>query len=172
MAAWALQDRKTSVSVATAGLSLLAAIIACGLSFVEHAPSPTPSIVLSAWLFLSIILDIPRTRTLWMMGYPSYLWALFVASLALKLVSLAFEEANKRRFVYPGHGPCPDEECAGLINRTLFLWLNRLIKNGYSTALEAEQLPYIDRALLSEPLWATVGQHWDRGMPLLLSHHS
>jgi ATP-binding cassette, subfamily C (CFTR/MRP), member 1 len=161
LAQWFLEERRTSAAIAAGFMTLAATIAAACLSFISHSRTPGPSLLLSTYLFFSLLCDIPRARTLWVMGYPGTIAGLFYATMGLKVISLSLEETSERRFIYRGEGSCPDEEAVGLINRTLFIWISDLIKQGYSHTLEVKDLPAIDHTLLSGHLWEAVGKGWD-----------
>lgn len=133
------------------------------LSFTEHSKSLHPSSLLNAYLFFSVLFDIVRTRTLWMMDYQVAIPGIFTASLGLKILILVLEETNKTKYIKSDHRETAAEETAGIFSRTLFWWLNRLIRTGFSKVLNVPTLPTIDRRLLSESLLASFSQRWEEG---------
>jgi hypothetical protein len=138
------------------------------LSFTEHSKSLKPSGLLNAYLFFSVLFDIVRTRTLWMMNFEPTIPAIFSASLGLKIAILILEEVNKTRYIDASVGEAAAEETAGIFSRTLFWWLNRLIRTGFSKVLTVDGLPPIDRRLCSEALLATFTKRWEEGKSYML----
>lgn len=157
--------QKTRTSVAAASLNVVNSFIFIALSFNEHSKSLHPSGLLNGYLFFSILFDIVRTRTLWMMGQSVAIPAIFSVSLGLKVLILVLEESNKSRYINESTTAeqTSAEETAGISSRTLFWWLNRLIRTGFSTALQVETLPTIDKALCSESLLARFTSRWEQG---------
>lgn len=98
-----------------------------------------------------------------MMDFQSAIPAIFSASLGLKLVVLILEEVNKTKYIDPSVGETAAEETAGIFSRTLFWWLNRLIRTGFSKVLTVDGLPTIDRRLCSQSLLATFTKRWEEG---------
>lgn len=96
------------------------------------------------------------------MAYGASITVPFTLSLGLKISILGLEEVNKTKYISPGEGRCAPEETAGLFSRTLFWWLNKLIRTGFSNVLTVESLPEIDGRLSSESLWASFGSRWEQ----------
>ncbi|KAH8881831.1 putative ABC multidrug transporter [Thozetella sp. PMI_491] len=157
---WAIQSTsKTRASIPTAAIALFASMMFIALSFKTHTSSHGPSVLLGSYLFLSTLFDAVRIRTLWLMGFSTPLTALFTASLGLKVLVLTLEEMSGSG----EEGQCSSEERAGVISRTVFWWVNGLMKLGYSQPLSVEKLPTIDSSMSSECLWERVGKKWERG---------
>lgn len=84
---------KTYASTASAVLSFVAALVLCGLSFMEHARSLCPSSLLSGYILMSLMFDIVRTRTVWLMEVRSPVPELFIISDITKLAILVLESS-------------------------------------------------------------------------------
>ncbi|KAI8175262.1 ABC transporter atnG [Colletotrichum sp. SAR 10_66] len=134
-------------------LGLLASLGVGLLSWLEHDRSVRPSFVLSTYLFLSVLLDTARARTLWMLGPNQTIPAIFTCTLALRAVMILLESTEKRRILVPQHKGYSKEVTSGTFNRSVFFWLTSLFINGYRNILKLEDLYPLDPKLASEPLY-------------------
>lgn len=149
----------TQISVPDAALGVLAAIAIAVLSSFEHVKSPKPSVVLNAYLFFTIILDLASARTYWMRSGLDSIAAVNTATLAVKAILFVLEESPK---TLDGSNPAR-EASAGIISRSLFWWLNRLLFNGSRDILDNEVLGPIDSKFDSEKLLKKLEAAWDKG---------
>ncbi|RBR18642.1 uncharacterized protein FIESC28_05919 [Fusarium coffeatum] len=99
----------TKASLPAAALSFVASISLLGLSYVEHVYSYRPSTVLNLFLLFSVLFDATRTRTLWLQGYnrPQAIAALVAT--VIKILLLAVEAIEKRKFLRPQYRDLPSE---------------------------------------------------------------
>ncbi|KAI8221422.1 ABC transporter atnG [Colletotrichum sp. SAR 10_99] len=134
-------------------LGLLASLGVGLLSWLEHDRSVRPSFVLSTYLFLSVLLDTARARTLWMLGPNQTIPAIFTCTLALRAVMILLESTEKRRILVPQHKGYSKEVTSGTFNRSVFFWLTSLFIDGYRNILKLEDLYPLDPKLASEPLY-------------------
>ncbi|KAH9220185.1 hypothetical protein DL95DRAFT_433377 [Leptodontidium sp. 2 PMI_412] len=114
------------------------------LSYLEHSRSPRPAILLNAYLFITILLDITQTRTLWLASTSVdeiTFSRLFTAATVLKALLIILEE----------HSP---EETSGLYSIGAFAWLNRLFMRGYTRVLSLDDLYPLDQTMASNVLQA------------------
>ncbi|KAF4958674.1 hypothetical protein FGADI_2224 [Fusarium gaditjirri] len=130
----------TKASLPTAALSFVASIGLLCLSYVEHVYSYRPSTVLILFLLFSALFDATRTRTLWLQGYnrPAAIAALI--STVIKIVMLAVETIEKRRFLRPQYRALPPEVTGSVLSHWFFSWQIPLFRAGYSNQLEIEAL--------------------------------
>jgi ATP-binding cassette subfamily C (CFTR/MRP) protein 1 len=146
----------TPVAVAASALSLAAVVAMVSLVYTEHRYSDTPSMLLSIYLTISILLDIALVRSLFLRGGPLLaIAALTSTALAIKILLIVLEEA-------------PKERSSGLWNRTIFWWLNTTFKKGFRSFLAIDDLSALDHYLDSTRLTSNLEQKWNTGM----SHHS
>ncbi|KAI8257462.1 ABC transporter [Colletotrichum sp. SAR 10_77] len=143
-------------------LGLLASLAVSLLSWLEHDRSVRPSFVLSTYLFLSVLLDTARARTLWMLGPNQTIPAIFTCTLALRAVMILLESTEKRRILVPQHKGYSKEVTSGTFNRSVFFWLTSLFINGYRNILKLEDLYPLDPKLASEPLYKKLAHAWDQ----------
>lgn len=161
MALWSLDGPgvlRTQTSVPAAILSMGECVAFILLSYLEHLRSVGPPLLLNAYLLLSVLLDAIRIRTLWLRSTELSISVLFSVCVVLKGGVLITEEIGKTRWILPSKRPLDGEVTGGIFKRTLFVWLDRMLLKGYSTALAVITLPNIDADLLSDSLWERVGR--------------
>ncbi|KAG7047518.1 ABC transporter [Colletotrichum scovillei] len=152
----------TRATIPTAILSLIASIGLGLLSWLAHQRSVRPSFVLSVYLFLSILFDTARTRTLWMLGSHQTIPAIFTCTLAVRAVMILLESTEKRRILVPEHKGYSKEVTSGTFSRSVFFWLTSLFINGYRNILQLDDLYPLDPKLASEPLYRKLADAWDQ----------
>lgn len=169
---WVLPSAiKTKTTVATAIVSLVASLLFCLLSYTEHVKSVKPSLVLNAYLFVTLLFDIARARTLWLRHYNDFnevIAIVFTAAVALKFVILLLEAVEKRWILRPKYEDYPPEAISGIYNKSFFWWLNPLFRRGYSNFLYIEDLFTLDKHLVAEYLHDKLQGTWDKGSFLRL----
>jgi len=153
----------TQASIAAACLSLAAAIGICILSYLEHTRSIQPSEVLNLYLFFSVAFDAVQVRTLWLRNESSTIAAVFTASMATKLVLLLLEMVEKRPFLLPGYQKLPLESTSGILNRSVFWWLNTLITHGARSILSLNDLEGLDYEMSTKTLFRRLHEKWLSG---------
>ena len=154
---------RTKASVPTAAISFIAAIGVCILSWFEHLRSVRPSSLLDIYLFLSVLFDIARARTLWLMRHDPALAAVFTSTIAVRCVMLTFESYEKRSILETQYKSYPPEAICGPFNRGVFWWLSSLFLRGYSNILTLQDLFPLQKRLRSERLHSQFQQAWDQG---------
>ncbi|KAK3377548.1 P-loop containing nucleoside triphosphate hydrolase protein [Podospora didyma] len=144
--------------VSSTAVTFVSALCMLALSFLEHSRSPRPSILLNAYLFLTILLDCAQARTLWLVSNTAdeiTFSRLFTAGLALKSIIVLLESAHKSRWVVhwdvKKHSP---EEFSGLFGLGAFFWLNKLFLVGYRKILTMDDLFPLDSNMASATLHA------------------
>ncbi|KAL9030430.1 MAG: hypothetical protein Q9196_001447 [Gyalolechia fulgens] len=161
VALWASHESvKTKASIANAAITLVGALALGVLSFAEHQRTIRPSLLLEAYLLLTLIFDAARVRTLWLQGYNDTPAAVTTAALAVKFGLLAVEVVQKRSILklkWAGESP---EATSGLFGKSLFLWLNRLFRTGYRKSLTVDDLTPLDKHLTSDYLYDKLHQAW------------
>jgi ATP-binding cassette subfamily C (CFTR/MRP) protein 1 len=153
---------RTPAAIAAAALSVVDAFTFCILSYAEHGRNLRPSAVLGAYLFFSLLFDIVRVRTLWLIGEDTTVARLFTTSVVLKAVILLLEAKEKREFLRPedqGKGP---EELSSIFSQSIFYWLNQLISSGYSKILSLQDLYPLDAKLEAQNLGPKLSVVWNK----------
>jgi ATP-binding cassette subfamily C (CFTR/MRP) protein 1 len=157
-----------SVSIASTSLSFVVSLIACALSYTEHSKSLSPSLILNAYLFVSLVLDGATLRTTWLSPLPASIRALITTSFTLKAAILILEAKEKREYILNVDHQHSPEDTSGLYSRGLFWWLNPLLLEGFHHLLKPSDLfPVADgmsAAVINERFW----NNWDRGWFLFI----
>jgi len=156
----------TKATVATAAIVASGFTLLSYVSVLEHERSVRPSTYLNLFLGLSTLLDIARVRTLFGLPSNDVVAYLYLASFCVKVLILSLEAIEKRSLLkqeWQGKAP---EEVSGIYNRSLFLWLNKLISRGYRSVLTMDKLLPIDEELLSASRTTAVEERWVRGTSL------
>ncbi|KAH8682522.1 P-loop containing nucleoside triphosphate hydrolase protein [Xylariales sp. PMI_506] len=136
------------------------------LSSLEHSRTIPPSLVIQAFLFFTSLLDVVRIRTQWLLVQKSsVIPSLVSVALALKLVLLGLESIPKLAFSGKAGSRVPPLETAGIFGHSLLLWVNPLLRIGYSRDLTlADLFPLeedLDGRLLTDRLarvWQTANK--------------
>lgn len=144
---------QTSASLAADVLPIVGTAGAAWLSYIDHQRSLRPSTLLTLYLSALVILDIPRVRTLWLMGGANGEAAAMAVTLILTAVALLLESTEKRSSVAEGEKRFrAPEEYSGFWTRTVFAWLVATFRAGYSKVLVQDDLPILDTRLQSSVL--------------------
>ncbi|PWY88307.1 multidrug resistance-associated protein [Aspergillus heteromorphus CBS 117.55] len=148
------------ISLVGAVLELLAALAIVILVDLEHIRSIRPSFLVSAYLFTTLLLDLARVRTAWLIPESRAYSACLTTSVALKLLLLGLENVEKRKWLLPDEKSRSGESISGPFNRGLFAWLNGLLRQGYTVLLTGEALPNIHEKLASSDLSRRFSDAW------------
>ncbi|KAH7388905.1 ABC transporter [Cadophora sp. MPI-SDFR-AT-0126] len=152
---------KTRLSIASTVLNLLAALGLGLLSHLEHVKAIRPSFVIAAYLFVSLIFDIARVRTQWLLPTNDAIAAVLTAAVVVKLLMLLLETLGKRRFLLAAYRGLSPEITSGLFSRGFFWWLNSLLTNGFKNVLSADDIFPINESLSSRKLSDDLQSRWD-----------
>ncbi|EKG10418.1 Putative ABC transporter protein [Macrophomina phaseolina MS6] len=132
------------------------------LSHLEHRRSFRPSSLLCTYLFVTLVLDLPQARTLWI----SHQWRAasiaFPTAMALKVAVLLLESQSKTKLLLSFDRTRSPEETANVFSRRLFWWLNGLFWRGYRKALAMADLFTIDESISAHELGTRLQTVWDR----------
>ncbi len=159
---WSTESRwQTKISIAAAVLAFLDAPIFCLLSYTEHQKSLRPSSLLGVYLFFSVVFDIVRVRTMFLLRYSPRIRVTFTASLALKVVILLLEAQEKRRYLNDHDRHRGPEETSSIFSQSVFWWLNKLIRMGFKDVLAPDDLYPIDEEMSSELQSARFVRYWE-----------
>lgn len=145
--------------ISSSVLHVLSALCMLVLSHLEHARSTRPSILLSSYLFLTILFDVVQVRTLWLASTThdeAVITRLMTAALALKGAISLLESQPKTRWLLltgrdPGKSRSP-EETTGIYGLGAYLWLNRLFFEGWRKVITMADLYPLDSSMAAEAL--------------------
>lgn len=143
--------------ISSSAVTFVSALCIFVLSYLEHSRSPRPAIILSAYLSLTLLLDVAQTRTLWLASVSSdddTFSGIFTAAVVIKALMIALEARHKTLWLdwdTKEHSP---EETSGMYSIGAFAWLNRLFLTGYSKILILDDLYPLDQSMASAGLQA------------------
>lgn len=150
--------RSTHTFLASSALKLVAALLMVLLSFTDHRKSARPSIVLTVYVFFTLILDAAQARTLFLLSSGNHheftYSCLFVTTVAVKLVVLLLESQRKAKWVQWDEKEHSPEETSGIFSLGVFFWLNRLFLTGYKKVMTINDLFPLDSNLDGKRLHA------------------
>ncbi|KAJ5803205.1 ABC multidrug transporter [Penicillium pulvis] len=145
----------TSMFIASSTLNLVSALFMLTLSVVDHSRSPRPSILLSTYLFLTLLLDAAQARTLFLSSddKPELTYSsIFCASIALKTGILLLEARQKTKWITWDKQKHSPEETSGIFSLGVFFWLNKMFFVGYKNILTIEDLYPLDSSFNAQVL--------------------
>jgi ATP-binding cassette, subfamily C (CFTR/MRP), member 1 len=119
--------------------------------------------VLQFFFFITILLDLPRVRTQWLLDDNTIVAAVFTITFVLRVPLLFIESAQKWRYATTPGEEIPPEERQGIFGRTFFWWLNPLFKEGYSKNLTMDDLYAIDDEIKGSVLYERLRKSWNSG---------
>jgi hypothetical protein len=160
---------RTKLTTTSVSISIVGSIVLGLLSFAEHRRTIKPSLLLNAYLLLSLLFDTARTRTIWLRDGNPALSAIMTVAIATKFVLFILETIQKRNLLRPGHENTPPYATAGIINRTFFWWLNPLFLMGFSKTLTVNDLFGLDKPLVSKNIHEALNGAYSQRMLLKLS---
>ncbi|GFF44547.1 hypothetical protein IFM46972_07580 [Aspergillus udagawae] len=146
--------------LASAVLDLLSALGVILLLDLEHVRSIRPSFLVSVYLLISLLLDLARVRTAWLLPENHAYSAFLSTSLAVKLVLLALASVEKQKWLLSAEIFYSTESVSGPFTRGLFTWLNGLLWRGHSASLAGDDLPAVHEKLLSSELSVRFADTW------------
>ncbi|KAK5046622.1 hypothetical protein LTR84_007383 [Exophiala bonariae] len=154
----------TTASVAASTLDFVAACILFVLSSFEHLRSVAPSTIIGLYLVVSVPFDAVRLRTHFLLHShaTTNLAALLSLSLALKCIVLVTEAIEKRSLLLWPYQDYPPETTGSLYNKSVFWWINPLLKAGFGKTLDVEDLFNLDKDLASINISTKFSQKWAR----------
>ena len=150
------------ILLASAVLDLVSALAIIILVDLEHFRSIRPSFLASAYLFVTLLLDLGRVRTAWLLPDNQAYSACLAMSLAVKLLLLILTNTEKRKWLVRTEKGHSIESVSGPFSRGLFTWLNGLLWKGHSVLLTGEGLPTVHNKLLSSELSTRFADSWAR----------
>jgi ATP-binding cassette subfamily C (CFTR/MRP) protein 1 len=133
---------------------------------VEHVRSIRPSAILNIWLLISLVFDIARVRTLWLLPSYNVLAIVFTVGVAFKVIILGLEAREKQGILLNTHEKLSPELTSGFFSQSFFWWLNPLFSRGSKSNLTIDDLYPLDEKVLSswnsnvlEQAWRTSKSH-------------
>ncbi|KAJ0413029.1 P-loop containing nucleoside triphosphate hydrolase protein [Aspergillus carlsbadensis] len=145
---WPFFQLRTSAAV----LAFVDGILLLFLSHVEHARSVRPSTIINVYLFFTLLFDCAVARTLWLSIQDSTISSLFTATVVIKLVVLTSEAWEKRPILLSQYQHLSPEATSGILARSVFWWLNSLLRTGFARSLTGHDMLPIHDSLAARTL--------------------
>lgn len=170
---WCLMPiHRTRASIPATTISSIGTLALLLLSLVEDSRSVCPSAMINTYMLLSLMLDIPQARTLWLRPGSKSLPCVFTAGVVAKIVSLGLEACTKGGALFPQYRMNAPERLVSLYDRTVLWWLNPIFWLGFKNRIVFEDLFPLDDDMKSERLSNEFQTTWARykgktGRPLL-----
>lgn len=157
---------RTPVSLAASIMSLVASLCVLAMTYVTHIYTVQSSALLSIFLSTTMLFDITMARSYYMRGGLGAIAALQVVIASLKLVLVVLEEMPKRNLLYSDktRNNAGAEQCSGFWNRSMMIWVTRLVVEGARKKLRVEDLPPIGQQFSSEQLFDRFTPFWKRAI--------
>jgi ATP-binding cassette, subfamily C (CFTR/MRP), member 1 len=153
---------RTPSTVAAAALVVADAIGLLILSHAEHFRSLRPSNIINSYLFITLLFDIARTRTLWIQHAPKPIASVFSTTVVIKLFMVIAEAVEKRKILSPRYANASPEATSGIYNRAFFWWLNKTMSTGFRRVIHEDDLSPLDDVLSSIVLKKQAKTSWDK----------
>jgi ATP-binding cassette, subfamily C (CFTR/MRP), member 1 len=145
-------------------ISFVASLVLLPVSLFEHGRSLRPSMLLSAYLFVTLLLDAATLRTIWLSSLNISLKCVFSMSWSLKFVLVILEGMKKTRFFKGDQSACGPEESSGLYEEGLLWWLNQILLLGSRKILRPADLYPLTSDMSTETSSNMFWQSWHKGM--------
>lgn len=159
LALWT-KEPLTNVAVASSAMQLFCAFVVVILVPLEHDRTTRPSTLITVYLVAAIVTDGVQIRTLFGRSYVPTIARLVSASTGTKAVLLILESWPKTSYLVLSTEELGPEDISGPFARHTFWWLNPLLLLGNRNLLSFNDLPLLDRNLLSEPLRKRMARSW------------
>ncbi|KAG9240417.1 ABC transporter-like protein [Calycina marina] len=159
----AVDDSITSKITVLAHSILLVTIVSLAvLSLLQHSRSLRPSPHIQAYLFLTMLFDIARVRTGWLIHGETTISSLRSAAMVVKVVLLFLESLPKDKHIIDSErNTLSPEDKAGLFSRSLLLWLNPLFLHGYRKPLSGDELYPVGENLAASRVFDALHSSWE-----------
>lgn len=160
---WARDDAaRTIVSLPSAAINLLVALLLVTLSRAEDERAVRPSSLVLIYLIFTVLFDAVQARTLWLRGNAAAISGVFTAAVATKVVLLLLEAHQKRAYLHTEYRDLPPESTSGIISRSLLWWLNDLFQHGFRSLLPFDALYVLEKELTSTELGRHIQRAWGK----------
>ena len=160
----------TSISIASAAFSFINTVVISVLSHVEHTRSIRPSVTLNVYLLFSLVFDATQARTLWLLGGSRAITIMLTIGVAVKAVIAWLEAQGKGSLLSPSFQSESPEALSGIYSRSVFWWLNRLLRTGWQKILAFGDLYTLHGELGSDALGKRLDDRWKSGRFSYLPH--
>lgn len=160
VALWSLTAANSRIAVAVSAIGLIDSCALFALSYLEHRRSIKPSIIIGAYLWITIIMDLAEARSLFLLRErlpgTGLIAPVFASVKAVQLLLLVLEEVPKRILLPDRADGWPAESTSGPFSRCVFWWLHDVFIKGYRGSLRIDNLGTIDDQFSSRKLLDTL----------------
>ena len=148
--------------MAAAALDVTSACLLFILSCFEHSRSVTPSTIIGLYLLVSFAFDAIRLRTFYLIHdiAARSIANLLALSLVAKFGVLVIEAVEKRGILLEPFKDLPPEATSGVYSKSVFWWVNPLLRIGFDKTLRTKDLFTLDDALSSANLRDRFCRKW------------
>ncbi|KAF2106756.1 P-loop containing nucleoside triphosphate hydrolase protein [Lophiotrema nucula] len=153
---------RTSATIASIVINLLATFVLAIVSNFEHYRSSRPSSPIGLYLVLTWIFDIARIRTLWATRDAKPVGAMLLVATLLKFGLVALELKEKRSMLLDPNEFRAPESTANFFNRLTFFWLNPLLLKGYSKPVQEHDLFEVQNQIVGEKELLMLAEKWEK----------
>ena len=135
----------------------------CVLSAYEHTRTVAPSSVIGLYLLGSLIFDVARLRSLFLLhtSATKSIGTILALSTAIKIGVIFSEAASKRNILQARYQNLPPESTSNVYSRSVFWWLNGLLRHGSLRVLRVGDLYEMDESLSSAVVGRKFQQAWN-----------
>lgn len=151
-----------AVNLISAVLLVLSVILMGFLSYFEHVRSLRTSLLLSAYLLVSLALGVVRTRTAWLAFGNQLRTILLIVDVGLTAILAILEAIPKTKWKDGTAEDTSPEETSGLYTLAFFSWLIPLIRLGNRKIISTEDLYPLDSRLAADTLARQFQKIWQR----------
>lgn len=157
----------TRLTIPASVVTLVAILTLYVLSNFEHSRALRPSLIIQVYFFSTVLLDLARLRTQWLLVANTPIASITTAIFAVKIVTLVVESVPKYQHSTVAMKKPPPLETCGIFGRALLLWLNPLFMLGYRKNLEIDDLFPLESDLAGKHLTNRLEAKWKTGRRLL-----
>ncbi|KAI1466683.1 P-loop containing nucleoside triphosphate hydrolase protein [Daldinia caldariorum] len=147
---------------ASQGLQIVAVLMLCVLSFLEHRRSIQPSSIITLYLIACIIRDALEISRMLQGEHNRFIQDPILAQITLEAALLATENLGKEETKESSGQYVSPEEKSGLLGRIFFWWINPVLVEGYHNVLLNSALPAVDSKLLSRTIRTAATHAWEQ----------
>ncbi|EGX90496.1 multidrug resistance protein, putative [Cordyceps militaris CM01] len=160
---WATaRDAATPSATVSSSAAFVSAIILIPLSQYEHNRTVRPSTLICLYLLATTVFEIARVRTLWLLQpFNIALATVATVSLILRALVLAIEAQQKDVYVTSAYEKASPECRSGILNRSVYWWINGLFFQGFRSDLSLQGLYNLDESLSSKALTSDLQRRWN-----------
>lgn len=161
----AAQSYHSDVTLAASIMSVLASVCVVTIIYITHTYNIRSSAFLSVFLTVTMLFDITiarscllRETSLDAIGYVQ------IAAASLKLSLVILEEIPKRSYFYADElrNTTAPEDVSGFWARALLIWVNPILKLGYSKTFTVDELPRLGTEFSPEALFDRFSPQWEK----------